>query len=158
FLPIGFANSAAGEYAGGIFWVVAIALVASWLVAVVFTPYLGVKLLPALKRLGHRHDPHAIYETRVYRALRRIVEWGVRRRLTVGLARMGVFALWIIGFGHVQQQFFPLSEGRELFSQLRLPAGTAIGATLDSVKRAEWLLKGDKDISTYTAYVGQGSP
>jgi multidrug efflux pump subunit AcrB len=158
FLPIGFANSSVGEYAGGIFWVVAISLVASWLVAVTFTPYLGVKLLPALKRLGHRHDPHAIYETRIYRALRRVIEWCVQRRITVVLATVGVFALSIVGFGHVQQQFFPLSERPELFFQLRLPAGTAFGTTLDSVKRAEWLLKGDEDISTYTAYIGQGSP
>ena len=158
FLPIGFANSSVGEYAGGIFWVVAIALVASWLVAVMFTPYIGVKLLPALKRLGHRHDPHAIYETRIYRALRRVIEWCVQRRITVVLATVGIFVLSIVGFGHVQQQFFPLSERPELFFQLRLPAGTAFGTTLDSVKRAEWLLKGDEDISTYTAYVGQGSP
>jgi multidrug efflux pump subunit AcrB len=158
FLPIGFANSSVGEYAGGIFWVVAISLVASWLVAVTFTPYLGVRLLPALKRLGHRHDPHAIYETRIYRALRRVIEWCVQRRITVVLATVGVFVLSIVGFGHVQQQFFPLSERPELFFQLRLPAGTAFGTTLDSVKRAEWLLKGDEDISTYTAYVGQGSP
>src|SRR5215471_15671941 len=158
FLPIGFANSSVGEYAGGIFWVVAISLVASWVVAVTFTPYLGVKLLPTLKRLGHRHDPHAIYETRIYRALRRVIEWCVQRRVTVVLATIGVFALSIVGFGHVQQQFFPLSERPELFFQLRLPAGTAFGTTLDSVKRAEWLLKGDEDISTYTAYVGQGSP
>jgi multidrug efflux pump subunit AcrB len=158
FLPIGFANSSVGEYAGGIFWVVAISLVASWLVAVTFTPYLGVKLLPALKRLGHRHDPHAIYETRIYRTLRRVIEWCVQRRITVVLATVGVFALSIVGFGHVQQQFFPLSERPELFFQLRLPAGTAFGTTLDSVKRAEWLLKGDEDISTYTAYIGQGSP
>ena len=158
FLPIGFANSSVGEYAGGIFWVVAISLVASWLVAVTFTPYLGVKLLPALKRLGHRHDPHAIYETRIYRALRRVIEWCVQRRITVVLATVGVFVLSIVGFGHVQQQFFPLSERPELFFQLRLPAGTAFGTTLDLVKRAEWLLKGDEDISTYTAYVGQGSP
>jgi multidrug efflux pump subunit AcrB len=158
FLPIGFANSSVGEYAGGIFWVVAISLVASWLVAVIFTPYLGVKLLPTLKRLGHRHDPHAIYETRIYRALRRVIEWCVQRRVTVVLATIGVFALSIVGFGHVQQQFFPLSERPELFFQLRLPAGTAFGTTLDSVKRAEWLLKGDDDISTYTAYIGQGSP
>jgi multidrug efflux pump len=158
FLPIGFANSSVGEYAGGIFWVVAISLVASWVVAVTFTPYLGVKLLPTLKRLGHRHDPHAIYETRIYRALRRVIEWCVQRRVTVVLATIGVFVLSIVGFGHVQQQFFPLSERPELFFQLRLPAGTAFGTTLDSVRRAEWLLKGDEDISTYTAYVGQGSP
>jgi multidrug efflux pump len=158
FLPIGFANSSVGEYAGGIFWVVAISLVASWLVAVIFTPYLGVKLLPALKKLGHRHDPHAIYETRFYRALRRVIEWCVKRRVTVVLATVGVFVLSIVGFGHVQQQFFPLSERPELFFQLRLPAGTSIGTTLESVKRAELLLKGDKDITTYTAYIGQGSP
>src|SRR5262249_9296153 len=158
FLPIGFANLAVGEYAGGIFWVVAIALVASWLVAVVFTPYIGVKLLPTLKRLGSKHDPHAIYETRTYRALRRIIEWCVQRRLVVVLATAGVFVLSIVGFGHVQQQFFPLSERPELFFQLRLPEGTAFGATLESVKKAESLLKGDQDISTYTAYAGRGSP
>ena len=74
------------------------------------------------------------------------------------LATVGVFALSIVGFGRVQQQFFPLSERPELFFQLRLPAGTAFGTTLESVKKAEALLKGDKDISTYTAYVGRGSP
>jgi multidrug efflux pump subunit AcrB len=158
FLPIGFANSSVGEYAGGIFWVVAIALVASWLVAVMFTPYIGVKLLGNLKRKGPRHDPHAIYETRIYRSLRRVIEWCVNRRVTVMLATIGVFVASIIGFGHVQQQFFPLSERPELFFQLRLPEGTAIGTTVESVKKAEALLKGDKDIATYTAYVGQGSP
>src|SRR5262249_56116197 len=65
FLPIGFANSSVGEYAGGIFWVVAIALLASWVVAVVFTPYIGVKLLPNIKPLKPGHDPHEIYETRL---------------------------------------------------------------------------------------------
>jgi multidrug efflux pump subunit AcrB len=158
FLPIGFANSSVGEYAGGIFWVVAISLVASWLVAVTFTPYLGVKLLPNFKSAGKGHDPHAIYETRIYRALRRVIEWCVRRRISVVLATVAVFVLSIVAFGRVQQQFFPLSERPELFFQLRMPEGTAFGTTLASVKKAEALLKGDADISTYTAYVGQGSP
>jgi multidrug efflux pump len=158
FLPIGFANSSVGEYAGGIFWVVAIALLASWIVAVVFTPYIGVKLLPNFKKLGPGHDPHEIYETRMYRALRRVIEWCVKRRITVVAATGGIFVLSILAFGHVQQQFFPLSERPELFFQLRLPAGTAFGTTLESVKRAEALLKDDNDIATYTAYVGRGSP
>src|SRR5689334_24816639 len=158
FLPIGFANSSVGEYAGGIFWVVGLSLVASWLVAVVFTPYIGVKLLPSLKGRGAAHDPHAIYETRIYRALRRVIEWCVERRITVVVATVAIFALSIVAFGRVQQQFFPLSERPELFFQLRLPAGTAFGTTLASVKKAEALLKDDEDISTYTAYVGQGSP
>src|ERR1700744_937079 len=150
FLPIGFANSSVGEYAGGIFWVVAIALLASWVVAVLFTPYIGVKLLPNFKKLEPAHDPHEIYETRMYRGLRRVIEWCVRWRITVVAATVGIFVLSIVGFGHVQQQFFPLSERPELFSQLRLPAGTAFGTTLESVKRAEALLKDDKDIATYT--------
>src|SRR6185312_1656591 len=150
FLPIGFANSAVGEYAGSIFWVVAIALVASWFVAVIFTPYIGVMLLPNIK-VHPNHDPHAVYETRMYRGLRAIVQWCVTHRVTVVVATVAIFAASIVGFGRVQQQFFPLSERPELFLQLRLPAGTAFGTTLDSVKRAEWLLKGDEDISTYTA-------
>ena len=158
FLPIGFANSSVGEYAGGIFWVVALSLVASWLVAVVFTPYIGVKLLPTVKRARPGHDPHAIYETRMYRGLRRVIEWCVERRITVVLATVGIFVLSIVAFGRVQQQFFPLSERPELFFQLRLPAGSAFGTTLQAVKKAETLLTGDQDIATYTAYVGQGSP
>lgn len=158
FLPIGFANSSVGEYAGGIFWVVAIALIASWFVAVIFTPYIGVKLLPNFNHGKHNHDPHAIYETRMYRGLRRVIEWCVRRRGTVVLATIGVFVLSVVGFGHVQQQFFPLSERPELFLQLRLPEGTAFNVTKESVKKAEALLKDDKDIATYTTYVGQGSP
>lgn len=157
FLPIGFANSAVGEYAGGIFWIVAIALVASWFVAVIFTPYIGVKLLPNLAHHAS-HDPHAIYETRIYRALRGVVQWCVDHRIKVVVATVGIFVLSIIGFGHVQQQFFPLSERPELFLQLRLPEGTAFNVTEKTVKKAEELLKGDKDIATYTAYVGQGSP
>jgi multidrug efflux pump subunit AcrB len=157
FLPIGFANSAVGEYAGSIFWVVAIALVASWFVAVIFTPYIGVKLLPNIK-VEHNHDPHAIYETRIYRALRSVIQWCVNHRVKTVLATVAIFVASIVAFGHVQQQFFPLSERPELFLQLRLPEGTAFNVTEKAVKEAETLLKDDKDIGTYTAYVGQGSP
>ena len=158
FLPIGFASSSVGEYAGGIFWVVAIALLASWLVAVVFTPYIWVKLLPNFKRPHPGVDTHAIYDTRLYRLLRRLVEWCVERRVTVVLATVGILLLSIVAFGRVQQQFFPLSERVELFFQMRLPAGSTIGATLGSVTKAEAMLKDDQDILTYTAYVGRGSP
>lgn len=157
FLPIGFANSAVGEYAGSIFWIVAIALVASWFVAVIFTPYIGVKLLPDMKA-HHGQDEHAIYDTRMYRGLRRVISWCVDHRITTVAATVGVFAAAIVAFGHVQQQFFPLSERPELFLQLRLPEGTAFGVTEQAAKTAEKLLKDDKDIETYTAYVGQGSP
>src|SRR6201992_600156 len=157
FLPIGFANSAVGEYAGGIFWIVGISLVASWFVAVIFTPYIGVKLLPNIV-VHQNHDPHAVYETRMYRVLRRTIAWCVDHRVKTVLATVGIFVAAIVGFGHVQQQFFPLSERPELFLQLRLPEGTAIGVTQQAVEKAEAMLKDDKDIATYTAYVGQGSP
>ncbi|MBI5127815.1 MAG: efflux RND transporter permease subunit [Rhodopseudomonas palustris] len=157
FLPIGFANSSVGEYAGGIFWIVAIALIASWFVAVIFTPYIGVKLLPDFA--GKKgHNPDEVYHTRIYRALRAGVAWCVRWRGTVVLATVGIFVASIVGFGHVQQQFFPLSERPELFLQLRLPEGTAFNVTMNTVKQAETLLKDDGDIATYTAYVGKGSP
>ncbi|WP_315721408.1 MULTISPECIES: efflux RND transporter permease subunit [unclassified Bradyrhizobium] len=157
FLPIGFANSAVGEYTGSIFWIVAIALVASWFVAVIFTPYIGVKLLPDMKA-HHGHDEHAVYNTRMYRGLRAVVRWCVTHRITTVAATVGVFAASIVAFGHVQQQFFPLSERPELFLQLRLPEGTAFNVTEKAARKAEALLKDDKDIETFTAYVGQGSP
>ena len=159
FLPIGFANSSVGEYTGSIFWVVALALVASWVVAVIFTPYLGVKFLPDLAgKHKFNHDPHAIYETRMYRGLRAVIQWCVKHRVITVVATVAVFVTSIVAFGRVQQQFFPLSERPELFFQLRLPEGTAFNVTNATAGKAEELLKNDPDISTYTTYVGQGSP
>ena len=159
FLPIGFASSAVGEYAGGIFWVVAIALIASWFVAVIFTPYIGVKLLPNFAAHGKaNHDPHAVYDTRMYRTLRRMIQWCVEHRVKTVVATAGIFVASILAFGNVQQQFFPLSERPELFLQLRLPEGTAFNVTEKATRKAEALLKGDDDIATYTSYIGRGSP
>src|SRR6476620_1112017 len=158
FLPVGFAKSSAGEYAGGIFWIVGLALIASWLVAVLFTPYLGVKLLPNLAKLGAHESPDAIYDTRVYRALRRVIGWCLRWRKTVVAVTVVMFFAAIGGFGLVQQQFFPTSTRSELFFEMRLPEGTAIGVTDNAAKKAESLLASDPDIVTYTTYVGQGSP
>ncbi len=160
FLPVGFANSSVGEYTGSLFWVVAMALIASWVVAVVFTPFLGVQLLPDLKprAAGAVHDHDAMYRTGPYRALRSIIVWCVDRRYVVVGATLCVFAASVVAFGFVQQQFFPLSERPELFFQMRLPEGTGIGPTLAIVKEAEELLDDEADAATYTAYVGQGSP
>jgi len=158
FLPVGFARSSSGEYAGGIFWVVGLALIASWFVAVVFTPYLGLKLLPDFAKHGAGHDPDSIYDTRIYRALRRVIAFGLRWRKSVVAATLAMFVASLAAFGLVQQQFFPTSTRSELFLEMRLPEGTAIGVTDATAKKAEGLLAGDPDITTYTTYVGQGSP
>lgn len=162
FLPVGFANSSTGEYAGGIFWVVGLALIASWFVAVVFTPYLGLKLLPDFAKHGDarraQHDPEAIYDTRIYRGLRRVIDLCLRWRKTVVALTVLLFVTAIAAFGLVQQQFFPTSTRTELFFEMRLPEGTAIGVTNAAAKKAESLLTGDPDIVTYASYVGQGAP
>ena len=157
FLPVGFAKSSAGEYAGGIFWIVGLALIASWFVAVLFTPYLGLKLLPDLKRKAHA-NPDAIYDTRIYRTLRRVIGLALRWRGTVVAVTVLMFVTAVASFGLVQQQFFPTSTRTELFFELRLPEGTAIGVTDAAARKAEEMLAGDADIDTYTTYVGQGSP
>jgi multidrug efflux pump len=166
FLPVGFARSSTGEYAGDIFWIVGLALLASWIVAVVFTPYLGLTLLPDMGKHGKHGDPDAIYDTRIYRSLRRAVERALRWRKTVVAVTVLMFVAALAAFGLVQQQFFPTSTRTELFFELRLPEGTAIGVTDAAAKKAERLLAaafveigvGDTDIVTYTTYVGQGSP
>jgi multidrug efflux pump len=158
FLPVGFAKSSAGEYAGSIFWIVGLALIASWIVAVLFTPYLGLKLLPNLAKPGTHEKPDAIYDTRVYGVLRRVIGWCLSWRKTVVALTVLLFVGSAAGFGLVQQQFFPTSTRSELFFEMRLPEGTAIGVTDASAKQAERLLAGDPDIVTYTTYVGQGSP
>jgi multidrug efflux pump subunit AcrB len=162
FLPVGFAQSSTGEYAGGIFWVVGLALVASWVVAVLFTPYLGFKLLPDFAKRAAarhaRHDPESVYDTRIYSVLRRVIELCLRWRKTVVAVTVFMFFTAIAAFGLVQQQFFPTSSRTELFFEMRLPEGTSIGATNAAAKEAEGLLTGDPDIVTYTSYVGQGAP
>jgi multidrug efflux pump subunit AcrB len=158
FLPVGFAKSSAGEYAGGIFWVVGLALIASWIVAVLFTPYLGLKLLPNLTKRSAHNDPAAIYDTRIYRTLRSVIAVCLRWRKTVVAVTMLMFGTAVAGFGLVQQQFFPTSTRTELFFEMRLPEGTAIGVTDATAKKAEQLIGEDPDIVTSTTYVGQGSP
>ena len=158
FLPVGFAKSSSGEYAGGIFWVVGLALIASWFVAVLFTPYLGLKLLPDLARHGAHDNPDSIYDTRLYRALRRVIDFCLTWRKSVVIATVLMFAVSLGGFRFVQQQFFPTSTRTELFLEMRMPEGTAIGATDAVAKKAEAMLTGDNDIATYTTYVGQGAP
>ena len=158
FLPVGFANSAVGEYTGSMFWVLLVALVASWFVAVTFTPYLGVKLLPDFAKLHPAHDPDHIYQTQFYRRLRAVVTWAVDYRHVVIAGVVAVFALAVVGFFVVQKQFFPYAERLELFLQLRLPEGSSIGASLEAAKQGEALLKDDPDVALYTSYVGQGPP
>jgi multidrug efflux pump subunit AcrB len=158
FMPIGLANSAVGEYTGGIFWVVGIALVASWFVAVLFTPFLGFKLLPNYARSGHARNENAIYTTPFYRAFRRALEFCVSRPIVVIAVAVALLGLGLSQFSKVQQQFFPLSERPELFFELRLAEGSSIQATEAAVKEAEGLIAGDSDAQSYTSYVGKSSP
>ena len=159
FMPVGFAKSIAGQYAGGIFWVVGTALILSWLVAVIFTPYLGVLLLPKnlATRNGHgtHHDP---YDRPVYHRLRRIIDWAVHRRAWVLAITVLVFAMSGAGMLAVQQQFFPTASRPELLVDLRLREGASFAATSAQVKLLEARLAKDPDIEFFTAYTGGGTP
>ncbi len=163
FTPVGFARSGAGEYAFAIFAVTAIALLTSWVVAVVFTPYLGYQLLDerALRKYGSEHhgDP---YDTPFYRRFRALVEWCLRRRWSVIGLTVVAFVLGLVAFNlGVQKQFFPPSNRPELLVDLWLPHGAALGATAREVKRVEALLAdpGVKDkIVNHASYIGNGAP
>ena len=183
FTPVGFARSSAGEYTFSIFAVVTIALIVSWVVAVLFTPYLGYKLLPDRSRDApqpslfqrflhgplHRWNPRLIpapvaphhgevYDSPFYRRFRALVNWCVNYRKTVILITVAVFALSIFGFRFVQNQFFPSSNRPELIVDLWLPQGASFQATEAQVKKLEERLKGDENVLNYVAYVGNGSP
>ncbi|EJM69912.1 cation/multidrug efflux pump [Pseudomonas sp. GM49] len=161
FLPIATAQSGTGEYTRSIFEVVTIALLASWVAAVVFVPYLGEKLLPDLAKIhAAKHgagqpDP---YGTPFYQRVRRLVEWCVHWRKTVILATVLLFIASIVLFKFVPQQFFPASGRLELMVDLKLAEGASLSNTADEVKRLEALLKDKAGIDNYVAYVGTGSP
>ena len=155
-MPVGFARSTAGEYAGNIFWVVGFALIVSWIVAVIFTPYLGVKMLPAIQPVKGGH--HAIYDTPNYRRLRGLIEFTVRHKFitcaVVGIA-MGVS---VVGMGAVKQQFFPTSDRPEVLVEVRMPEGTSIETTTATVEKLEGWLQKQPEAKIVTSYVGQGAP
>jgi len=156
FLPVGLAPSSAGEYAGNIFWVVGFALIVSWLVAVVFTPYLGVTLLPQIKPVEGGHN--AIYDTPNYRRLRRFIAFAVRRKFLICSIVGIVFALSAIGMGGVKQQFFPTSDRPEVLVEVRLPEGTSIETTTATVAKLEHWLLHQPEAKIVTSYIGQGAP
>lgn len=157
FVPIGFARSGVGEYAGNIFWVLAFALLTSWLVAVIFTPYLGVKLLPDAKRAsGEHHEP---YHTPLYRRLRSLIEACVRRRKTVVGLTAALLVLAIAAMaGPVQKQFFPSSDRPEVLVDIYLPEGSSAAATDAVTRRIEAALRALPEVRTLSAYVGAGAP
>src|SRR5215218_7907343 len=155
-MPVGFAQSGAGEYAGNIFWIVGFALIASWGVAVAFTPYLGVKMLPATKPVEGGHE--AIYATPHYRRLRSVVAWSVRHKFVVVGAVIAVFLLAGVGLGGVKKQFFPTSDRPELLVEVQMPEGSSIEATGGTVAKVEHWLKQQREATIVTAYIGQGAP
>jgi multidrug efflux pump subunit AcrB len=156
FLPVGFAPSTAGEYAGDIFWIVGFALIVSWIVAVIFTPYLGVKMLPAIKPVEGGH--HAIYDTPNYRRLRRLITFAVRHKfLTCAIVGIA-FAFSVVGMGALKQQFFPTSDRPEVLVEVRLPEGTSIETTTAAVEKVEQWLDKQPEAEIVTSHVGQGAP
>ncbi|MFP3890132.1 efflux RND transporter permease subunit [uncultured Ralstonia sp.] len=156
FMPNGFARSTAGEYTSNMFWIVGIALIASWVVAVVFTPYLGVKMLPDFKKVEGGHD--AIYDTPRYNRFRALLGSVIARKWLVAGAVVGLFVLAIAGMAVVKKQFFPISDRPEVLVEVQMPYGTSINQTDAATAKLEaWLAK-QKEAKIVTAYVGQGAP
>ncbi|WP_248768934.1 efflux RND transporter permease subunit [Pseudomonas sp. MWU12-2345] len=156
FMPNGFAQSTAGEYTSNMFWIVGIALIASWVVAVAFTPYLGVKLLPDIKKVEGGHG--AIYNTPHYNRFRRILTRVIARKWWVAGTVIGTFVVAILGMGLVKKQFFPTSDRPEVLIEVQMPYGTSIEQTSATTAKIEAWLQKQAEAKIVTAYVGQGAP
>ncbi|MDM0054333.1 efflux RND transporter permease subunit [Variovorax fucosicus] len=156
FMPNGFAPSTAGEYTSNMFWIVGIALIASWVVAVVFTPYLGVKLLPNFKKIEGGHA--AIYDTPRYNRLRRVLARVIARKWLVAGAVVGLFVVSILGMAVVKKQFFPISDRPEVLVEVQMPYGTSITQTSDATAKVEAWLSTQPEAQIVTSYIGQGAP
>ncbi|WP_420473340.1 efflux RND transporter permease subunit [Noviherbaspirillum sp. ST9] len=157
FLPIGLAKSAAGEYTFSMFSVNALALVISWFVAVLFTPYIGYVLLkvkPAANADGH----HELFDGPFYKRFRAVVNWCVEWRKTTILLTLASFALGVFGFRFIEQQFFPDSSRPELMVELWMPEGSSFTATEAQAKKFEAFISKQEGVESVTTYVGTGSP
>ncbi|MGC1096432.1 efflux RND transporter permease subunit [Pantoea agglomerans] len=156
FMPNGFAQSTAGEYTSNMFWIVGIALIASWVVAVVFTPYLGVKMLPEIKTVEGGHT--AIYNTRHYNRFRRVLTRVIAKKWLVAGSVIAIFTVAILGMGLVKKQFFPTSDRPEVLVEVQMPYGTSIEETSATTAKIEAWLQKQKEAKIVTSYIGQGSP
>jgi multidrug efflux pump len=155
FIPVGFAQSTAGEYVSSLFWVTGIALIISWFSAVYFTPWIGYRILKIHDRETGEHD---VFDSRPYRAIRAIVAWCVRRRwLVVGLTFLMLFAS-IASFALIPKQFFPTSNRPELLVDLWLPEGTSFQQTAREAKRFEHAISANPDLAYVTTFIGEGAP
>ncbi|EPC3469047.1 efflux RND transporter permease subunit [Enterobacter asburiae] len=156
FMPNGFAQSTAGEYTSNMFWIVGLALIASWFVAVVFTPYLGVKILPAIPKVEGGHA--AIYNTPRYNRFRRLLARVIARKWRVAGLVVAIFILAVLGMGLVKKQFFPTSDRPEVLVEVQMPYGTSIEQTSAATAKIEAWLGQQPEAKIVTAYIGQGSP
>ncbi|KQB55213.1 multidrug transporter [Pseudomonas endophytica] len=156
FMPNGFAQSTAGEYTSNMFWIVGVALIASWVVAVVFTPYLGVKMLPSINKVEGGHA--AIYNTPNYRRLRKLLTWVIARKWWVAGTVIVLFVMAILGMGVVKKQFFPTSDRPEVLIEVQMPYGTSIAQTSATAAKIETWLQQQEEAKIVTAYIGQGAP
>ncbi|GGC59946.1 efflux RND transporter permease subunit [Undibacterium terreum] len=157
FLPIGLAKSAAGEYTFSMFSVNALALIISWLAAVLFTPYLGYLLLK-VKPAASADGQHELFDTPFYTRFRALVNWCVEWRKTTIVITLAVFGLGVYGFKFIEQQFFPDSARPELMVEMWLPEGSAFKANEAQVKKFEAMISKEPGVESVTSYVGTGSP
>ncbi len=155
FLPIALAKSTVGEYTFAIFAVTTIALLSSWLVAVIVTPYFGHALL---QPTHHVTDEDAAYDTRFYRRFRAAVTWCVRRRWTVIALTIAALVVGVAAMQRVEKQFFPQSDRLEILVELWLPEGASYEATHAEAVKLETLLRQDPDVAHVLSYIGQGAP
>ncbi len=155
FVPIGFAQSGVGEYAGNIFWVLAFSLLISWVVAVTFMPYLGVKLLPNYQK----HDAASLYQTPIYTKLRAIITYCVRFRKTVILVTVAALVMSAAVMAIlVDKQFFPSSDRPEVLVSVYLPQGSSIKTTDATVQKLESALSELPEVKSLSSYIGAGAP
>lgn len=158
FVPVGFARSSTSEFTQSIFWVVTIALLVSWVVAVLFTPYLGTLLLPDMGSHHQRDTRWARLKQRLMLWLTGRIEWSVNHRKTVLISALIAFVLALAAFRLVPQQFFPDSPREEVLIDLHLEEGASYAATLAETEKLEQWLSQDKRVRAISAYVGGGSP
>ncbi|PWE55968.1 multidrug transporter AcrB [Metarhizobium album] len=155
FIPVGFAESTAGEYVRTLFYVVGIALVVSWFVAVYFTPWLGYMIL---KQRHHTGDHHDVFDTGFYRRLRTTVTWAVRHRIIVLAMTIVTFVTSLWAFQFIPQNFFPQSSRPEILVDLWLPEGTSIKEVENQAKALETRIIDDPDKKFIATYIGEGAP
>jgi multidrug efflux pump subunit AcrB len=158
FAPIGFAPGETAEFTGDLFWVVMIALVFSWVLALTITPLTCYWLFPdAAEDETEQNQQGEEIEGAFFIRFKKLMRWALHSRWLVISFVLGIFALSIWGAQFMTKGFFPRSTSPQMVVDIWLPEGTKIEHTEKYMIEIEAFVSQMEGVNAVQTLIGGGT-